>query len=381
MNRTSSIALLSPLALLLASCGTAAVGDSATSPATTQPQADAPFVITEAARFDEPWAMAFIPGTDLSLVTEKKGRLLLREEGGAVREVAGVPAVAYGGQGGFGDVAVRLIANGDGVSRTMVWLSWAEAAPDETRGAAVGMGELVTGEKPHLKDFRVVWRQGPKVTGRGHYSHRLAFAPDGSALFIASGDRQKLQPAQDPASDLGKIIRLPLDAQGQPSGPPLHHSSGHRNILGLAFDAQGRLWDLEHGPAGGDELNLVKQGTNYGWPVVSEGDHYNGTAIPRHATRPEFAAPVLSWSPVIAPGGMIIYRGSLFSEWQGQALIAALGSQGLVRVALKGETAREVARHDLERRIRAIAEHEDGSIWLLEDGEDARLIRLTPRVP
>jgi aldose sugar dehydrogenase len=336
-------------------------------------EADAPFAVTEVATFDEPWAMAFIPGTPLALVTEKKGRLMLWEEGGAVRPVSGVPPVAYGGQGGFGDVALSPRFAED----SLVYLSWAEAGDADTRGAVVARARLVLEGEPRLEGLQVIWRQTPKVTGRGHYSHRLAFAPDGKALYIASGERQKMQPAQDSASDLGKVIRLPLDAQGQP-GAPERLSLGHRNILGLAFDGEGRLWDVEHGPAGGDELNLVKPGANYGWPIVSQGDHYNGTKIPRHPSRPEFAPPAISWNPVIAPGGMVFYKGGLFPAWRGQALIASLAVPGVVRVSLSGETAKEEARYQLDRRIRAIAEREDGSIWLLEDGEEGRLLKLTP---
>lgn len=365
--------VLSPLALLLASCGTAATGESAIAPDIVAEE-DAPFTVSEMATFDEPWAMAFLT-PDAALVTEKKGRLMLWRKGQPPREVPGVPTVAYGGQGGFGDVAVRPL----GGNRFRVWLSWAEAGPDNTRGAAVGIAELELDDNPRLSPVEVVWRQSPKVTGRGHFGHRFAFAPDGSALFISSGDRQKLDPAQDPASDLGKIIRLPLASDGRPSGPAERYSLGHRNPLGLAFDGTGRLWTLEHGPAGGDELNLVKPGANYGWPLVSQGDHYDGRAIPRHPTRPDLAPPALAWNPVIAPGGMIIYRGTLFHDWQGHAVIAALGTQGIVRVAFDGEKAREVARYDLGRRIRAIAEHPDGSIWVLDDGAKARLLRLAPK--
>lgn len=365
--------VLSPLALLLASCGTAATGESAIAPDIVAEE-DAPFTVSEVARFDEPWAMAFLT-PDAALVTEKKGRLMLWRKGQPPREVPGAPTVAYGGQGGFGDVAVRPLEG----NRFRIWLSWAEAGPDNTRGAAVGIGELELGDDPRLSPVEVVWRQNPKVTGRGHFGHRFAFAPDGSALFISSGDRQKLDPAQDPASDLGKTIRLPLDSDGLPSGPAERYSLGHRNPLGLAFDGAGRLWTLEHGPAGGDELNLVRQGANYGWPLVSQGDHYDGRAIPRHATRPDLVSPVLGWNPVIAPGGMIVYRGSLFADWQGHAVIAALGTQGIVRVAFDGDKAREVARYDLGRRIRAIAEHPDGSIWVLDDGPDARLLKLVAK--
>lgn len=365
--------VLSPLALLLASCGTAATGEGAIAPDIVAEE-DAPFVVSEMAIFDEPWAMAFL-GPDAALVTEKKGRLMLWRKGQPLREVPGAPAVAHGGQGGFGDVAVRAL----GDNRWLVWLSWAEAGPANTRGAAVGLAELMLGDNPRLSPLEVVWRQSPKVTGRGHFGHRFAFAPDGSALFITSGDRQKLDPAQDPASDLGKTIRLPLDGAGRPSAPAERYSLGHRNPLGLAFDGAGRLWTLEHGPAGGDELNLVQKGANYGWPLVSQGDHYDGRVIPRHSTRPDLTPPALAWNAVIAPGGMIVYRGNLFAGWQGNAVIAALGTQGIVRVALDGDKAREVARYDLGRRIRAIAEHPDGSIWLLDDGEEARLLRLAPK--
>lgn len=167
-----------------------------------------------------------------------------------------------------------------------------------------------------LQDLSVIWHQ-PKVSGRGHYSHRLAFSPDGQFLFIASGDRQHMTPAQDLTNNLGSIVRLLHDgtaAQGNPfagQGSPSDQiwSFGHRNILGLAFDLEGRLWDLEHGPRGGDELNLVREGANYGWPVVSEGKHYGGETIPDHATRPDLSAPAVSWNPVIAPGDMIFYQG------------------------------------------------------------------------
>ncbi len=369
---------LSSITLALASCGTPAVGDSIAPPEAIA-ASDAPFTPVEMAVFDEPWAMAFIPGTPLALVTEKKGRLILWEEGGKVKEVPDMPKVAYGGQGGFGDVAVRQVAELNGETRTLVWLSWAEDGGGDTRGAAVGVGELVLGDQPRLKDFKVVWRQSPKVTGRGHYSHRLAFAPDGKALFIASGDRQKMQPAQDPNSDLGKVIRLPLDGQGYPAGAPERFSLGHRNILGLTFDRNGQLWDLEHGPAGGDELNLVSKGTNYGWPVVSQGNHYSGSPIARHATRPEFQLPAISWNPVIAPGGIIFYKGQKFPKWQGHAIIAAMATPGLVQVEVKDNRARELARYQFDRRIRAITERDDGTIWVLEDGDSGRMLRLDPR--
>lgn len=313
--------------------------------------------------------MALGPGGDWALVTERRGRLILWSKTGSSVNVAGVPAVVYGGQGGLGDV----VLSPDFEKDRLVYLTWVEAGPNDTRGAVAGRAKLVIAPSPHLEGLSIFWRQSPKVTGGGHFSHRLAFSPDGSQLFIASGDRQKMTPAQDPSVDLGKILEF---APGQPGYDRV--SMGHRNILGLAFDRQGRLWDLEHGPAGGDELNLIRQGANYGWPVVSEGDHYDGTPIPNHASIPDFAAPAVSWNPVIAPGGMIFYKGDLFPGWKGNALIAGLKSKGLVRVEIDGEKGREVARYPMGRRIRAIAESPDGAVWILEDGTNARLLRLTP---
>jgi len=381
------IAVLSPVAIALASCGSAPVGDKDDQPAAS-PSAEASdnFTVTQVAQFDEPWAMAFIPGTPLALITERKGKLKLWEDGGAVRDVAGVPEVAYGGQGGLGDVVLAP----DFATSGTVYLSWAEPGEGDTRGAAVGMAKLVTEGTPRLDGLKVIWRQQPKVTGGGHYSHRMAFSPDGRYLFIASGERQKMTPAQELNSNLGKVVRLLPDGTPAPGNPFADRGGmasqlwtiGNRNILGLKFDAEGRLWGLEHGPRGGDELNLIKPRQNYGWPIVSNGDHYSGEAIPRHATRPDFAAPAISWNPVIAPGDFIFYKGNVFPRWRGQAVIAAMQPSAIVRVAIDGEKAREVARHPMEHRIREIVEREDGSVWLLEDGDEAgasRLLHLSPQ--
>lgn len=314
------------------------------------------------------------------LLTERPGKLKLWRDG-RVQDVAGVPRVDYGGQGGLGDVVLAP----DFAESGMVYLSWAEAGPNDTRGAALGRARLIVDGTPRLEGLQVIWRQEPKVTGRGHYSHRIAFSPDGRFMFVASGERQKFTPAQDLRTNLGKILRLLPDGSPAPGNPFAGKGGvtaqiwtlGHRNVLGLAFDAQGRLWDLEHGPRGGDELNLVKRGQNYGWPVVSNGDNYDGRPIPRHATRPDFAAPAISWNPVIAPGNFVFYSGKMWPEWKGQAIIAALGAQGLVRVAIDGEKAREMARYPLGHRIRAIAEEPDGALLVLEDGPNGRLLRLS----
>ena len=378
---------LSPLAILLASCGTGAVGESAQGGqvATT----DGDLKSQSFGTFAEPWAAAFIPGTPMLLVTEKAGTARLVDTSSDTPKlvtVSGLPQVDYGGQGGLGDVAFLPAEAAPTLESRTIYLSWVEAGLNDTRGAAVGRGTLRCGtaDACEVSDLTVIWRQ-PKVSGRGHYSHRIAVSPDGQHLYIASGDRQKMDPAQDTSNNLGSIVRVNLDgtpASGNPlpANPELW-SWGHRNTLGLAFDADGQLWNIEHGAAGGDEINLVKPGANYGWPLVSEGDHYDGAKIPRHSTRPDLAAPAVSWNPVIAPGDMIIYRGDLFKAWQGQAVIAAMKPSGLVRVSFDGEKATEVGRHPFERRVREVVEGPDGAIWILEDGRGTGkgdLIRLTP---
>lgn len=377
---------LSPLAMTLASCGNASTGEKAPAAET-----GTPFKVETLAQFDEPWAMAFDQGTGTLVVTEKKGTIRLRTPDGRIGEVKGAPKVDYGGQGGLGDFIFAPGQTGATFDRRVVYLSWAEAGPQDTRGAAVGKADLVCAAPTQcaLQNLKVIWRQTPKVAGRGHYSHRLRFSPDGKYLFVASGERQKFKPAQDLGTNLGKVVRLLPDGTPAPGNPfpdkpaPTNQiwSYGHRNILGLAFDAEGRLWDLEHGPAGGDELNLVKPGANYGWPLVSDGDHYDGRPIPRNATRPDLAQPAISWNPVIAPGDFIFYDGDLFPAWKGQAIITGLVATGLVRVSIDGNKGTEEARYPLDNRIREIRQAPDGSIWLLEDGEgpdSGHLLRLTP---
>jgi len=363
-------------ALAAASCAQAQSGDSG--------EQIGPFAVTAHGTFDEGWAIALEPGTGTVFVTERPGTAKFLRADGTVGAVTGMPQVAYGGQGGLGDFAFAP----DYETSRSVYLSWAEEGEERTRGAAVGRGTLACDETScAVEGLEVIWRQAPKVTGAGHYSHKLAFSPDGQYLYVSSGDRQKGDPAQDTSNNLGSVVRLQLDGRpafGNPFTGVANASNdiwsyGHRNLLGLQFDAEGRLWDLEHGPRGGDEINLVQMGHNYGWPVVSNGINYNGDDIPDHATHPEFDSPAISWNPVIGPGDFLFYRGELFPEWKGQALIAALSVQALVRVRIEGEDGIEMERIDFGKRLRDIAEAADGSLWVIEDGKGGRLLHLTPR--
>jgi aldose sugar dehydrogenase len=338
MIRSSCLlAALSLPVLALTSCANAETGETAGG--TAKAGAVEPFVVSEVATFNEPWALAFAPGTPVLFITEKRGAIRVVDTAtGNVGSVIGAPEVDYGGQGGLGDIAFLPAETDSEVGTRTIYLSWAEAGEGDegdTRGAVVGKGQLSCAAPTRcaLSSLEVIWRQTPKVTGRGHYSHRLSISPDGHYLYVTSGDRQKMQPAQETTNTLGKIVRLNLDGTPAADNPLAAQggvsaeiwSWGHRNILGMDWDAQGRLWEAEHGPAGGDELNLVRRGANYGWPVRSNGEHYNGDPIPDHEPSDGFAQPATSWNPVIAPGDMLIYSGTMFGAWQGQALIPGAG--------------------------------------------------------
>jgi glucose/arabinose dehydrogenase len=362
------------LCLVLAACGTS-------SSTTAQPNSssDAPFVSTVVTTFDKPWALAFLPGpgrplTNLALVTEKAGKLWLVDVGtGRKQEVAGVPQVHVEGQGGLAEV----VAHPDFAANQRVYLSFPEAGPNGTSGASVGYGRLILGQgqQPRLDGFKTIWRQEPKVRGGNHYSERIAFAPDGS-MFITSGERFQFDPAQDPSTDLGKIIHM--TAEGQRIGGRFY-TLGHRNLLGIAFAPDGRLWEVEMGPQGGDELNLILPGRNYGWPRVSYGSHYDGRDIPDDHKSRGFEEPKVWWNPSISPSSLIIYSGDLFPQWKGDALIGALSGEALIHVRIRGDQASKADQWAMGNRIRGVDQGPGGEVYLLEDGSGARLLRLTPK--
>jgi aldose sugar dehydrogenase len=345
---------------------------------------DQSFTVTPVADFDSPWAMTFLPDGRM-LVTEKAGTLLLVGADGKTRTpVSGIPAVDSAGQGALKDV---VLAPGFAQNR-LVYFSYSEAG-EGGKGVVLARGTLSEGAAPSLQNVQTLFKATPYVSGNGHYSGRIAFAPDGRHLFFTNGERQKFDPAQDPKSTLGKVLRLTLD--GKPAGDPgltargFHPaiwSYGHRNLLGIAFDKAGNLWEQEMGPQGGDEVNLILPGKNYGYPIVSNGDHYGGRDIPDHKTRPEFEAPKVSWNPVISPGGLIVYSGKLFPQWAGDLFIGGLSSEALVRVDVSGTSAAKGDQWPMGARIREVEEGPDGAIWLLEDGgqgSQGRLLKLTPK--
>ena len=341
---------------------------------------NAAFTATQRFDFEDPWALNFLPDGRL-LVTEKAGELKIFDvEEGTVLDVSGVPDVAYGGQGGLGDIVLhpRYAENG------LVYLSYSEPGDN----AAVARARLALAEDGgELIDFEVLWRQSMQIPGRGHYGQRIAF--DDEYLWISSGERQQGTPAQDMEQTLGKIIRLYHDGTVPADNPFADQggvtaeiwSLGHRNPLGLAFDASGQLWNAEMGPQGGDELNRVERGANYGWPIVSNGVNYGGGHIPDHDTRPDFSPPAVYWVPSISPSSLLFYDGDAFAEWKGDAFIGGLSSQSIRRIEFDGEDAREADHFNLGMRIRGLTQGPDGAIWVLEGGSrggNGRLFELTP---
>ena len=369
---------------LLSACNAQSNSSSEVKQATesTTAMIDQSYRAEKVATFDEPWAMTELVDGRL-LITERRGKLKLYDPSSSQSiDILGVPPVAYGGQGGLGDIALHP----DYKNNHQIYLSYAEKG-NGGYGAVVIRGELNLQEtNPQIRNIQRIWEQVPKVSGQGHYAHRMLFGKDGK-LWISSGERQKFDPAQDMKSNLGKVIRLNDDGSVVADNPFTQQgeigkqvwSLGHRNPLGIAFDHKDQLWVVEMGPKGGDELNLIHKGENYGYPIVSNGDHYSGKEIPDHVTRPEFKAPEISWTPVISPSSLMFYQKQLFPQWTNKALIGGLSSEAVIVVDTESKPVREVQRLNMKQRIRDIYPAHDGSIWVLEDGKNAGLLRLLPK--
>ena len=351
--------------------------------ANTQKTISQSYRVETIAQFNEPWAITSLPDQRL-LITERKGQLKLFDpKTKSIVNVSAVPAVSYGGQGGLGDV----ILHPDFQNNHWLYLSYASKGQDGY-GAEISRAKLDLSNpaQPKLTDLKTIWQQVPKVSGQGHYGHRMMFGPDGK-LWVSSGERQKFDPAQDMQSNLGKVLRLNDDATPVKDNPFIQQggvtaqiwSLGHRNPLGMAFDPQGQLWVVEMGPKGGDELNRIVKGENYGYPIVSNGDHYSGLPIPDHHTHPEFKAPEIDWTPVISPSSLMIYTGNQFPLWQQKALIGGLSSEAIIVVDLNAKPVKEVQRLDMKQRIRGLHQAQDGSIWVIEDGPKAKLLKLSAK--
>ncbi len=333
-------------------------------------------VVEVAGGLEHPWGLAHLPDGRM-LVTERPGRLrVVSAEGELGEPLEGVPDVFHEGQGGLMDVAIGPDFEDD----SQVYLTFAE--PGEG-GAAVGRGKLADGA---IEDFEVVFRQEPKVDGPNHFGNRMVFSPDGH-LFVALGERFKFDPAQDRSNTLGAVVRIRPDGSipednpfvGREDAAEAIFSYGHRNIESAAIDpATGHLWVAEMGPLGGDELNRIEPGSNYGWPVVSWGWDYDGSPRPEPTSRPEFRDAVIVWTPVISPAGMAFYDGDKFPAWRGKMLIGGLSGQTVVVVTIDGEKAEEHVRLPMPGRIRDVEVSPEGFIDVLEDDKDGAIWRLRP---
>jgi glucose/arabinose dehydrogenase len=345
------------------------------------------FIVTPiASELRLPWALAFLPD-DRLLVTEKHaGKLVvLGPNGRRQAEVTGVPRVDGRDQGGLLDVVLAP----DFSTHERLFISYYEPRPGGN-GLAVASARWVDGAEPKLDELRVVFRMQPTLDSTMHAGGRLVFAPDGS-LFITLGERSILRgrvQARDLSSDLGKIVRILPNGQIPPDNPfvdqprarPEIWSLGHRNVLGAALDARQRLWVAEMGPRGGDELNLIARGKDYGWPTIGYGEEYSGKRI--HATTQAVGLeqPIYYWDPVISPGALMIYSGSLFPEWKNDFFIAGLSSKALIRLVLKDDRVigEERLLTDRNARLRDVVQAPDGSIYVLTDDENGELLRLAP---
>ena len=381
----------------------------------TKAETSVPFNMTTVSTFELPWRIAFLPDGRM-LITEKIGPIwLVSAQGEKIAALAGTPPVYWQGQNGMLGVFVSPHYATD----QSIYVTYIEPG-DYGGGQALARAKLVTGRVNRLEDFTVLWRQMPRGKG-GQAGGQIAFSPDGQYLYMTVGDRQRMIPAQDPDQPVGKILRLTLDGKPAPGNPnagktgarsiPLIDpprdtevaktakpvsaytfpganltpaetwASGFRAPYGLAFSPRGELWEVEHGPRGGDELNLIEKGKNYGWPVVSFGKNYNEVLIPSHDARPEFTKPVIYWTPVIAPGNLMFYKGDkTFPQWDGSGFISGLASMTLNRIVFDGKGGAKTAeRWDVDKRIRDVEQGPDGSLWMLEDANPGALIHVTPK--
>jgi glucose/arabinose dehydrogenase len=380
-----------------------------------KPEPALPFTMTKVAEFKFGWRIAFLPDGRM-LVTEKVGPVWLVTQQGEKTPIDNVPAVQFAGQGGMLGVFLSPHYADD----HNVYLTYAEPGEPGTSSLALARAKLTLGDgKASLDGLQVIWRDVPKGKG-GQFGAQIAFSPDGQYLFLTVGERQRMTPAQNPDSALGKILRLTLDGKPAPGNPsagkvgasalPLIDppedteraktapvvstytftepnlfpsetwASGFRTPYGLAFAPDGRLWEVEHGPRGGDELNLIEPGKNYGWPLVSYGVNYNGVPIPSPDTRPDLTKPVIYWTPVIAPGNLIFYNGAMFPQWKGSALVSGLSTMSLSRITFDDKGgATPAERWRVGFRLRDVEVGPDGALWMLEDSDVGGLYRVVPK--
>jgi glucose/arabinose dehydrogenase len=329
---------------------------------------------------NHPWGMAFLPDGRLLITERNTGKLyILQTDNTLSKPLEGVPKVRAHGQGGLMDVAI----DPNFKENNYVYLSYAKPGEGGKATTALGRGKLADGR---IENFKDIFVQKPHIDESKHFGNRIVFSPDGKYLFFALGERFQFDPAQDLSNHLGKVIRIHPDGSTPKDNPFVGRenaedeiwSYGHRNIEAMAFQpGTGVLWVGEMGPKGGDELNKIEKGANYGWPVVSWGDHYDGKKIPDPPTHPEFKDAAIHWTPVISPSGMVFYERDMFPKWKGSALIGGLTTREVVRVVFTGSNVKEEDRLPLPGRIRDVETAPDGSIYVLTDQDDGNVWRIS----